>query len=124
MTFIDLTHKNSVRSSLVAGTLAETVGTTSRWGSERSGEEIEKMRRDSAVARHASLVRLLKKKLVLVSYTKHSYIVMSYMNQGYFGHSHEHPDLLYVIAGERKDEKGRKGVGKSSRISTAITTSY
>ncbi|KAL7589479.1 hypothetical protein Lser_V15G38860 [Lactuca serriola] len=65
LTFIDLTHKNSVKGPLVAGTLAETMAATSRWGSERSREEIEKMRRDSAVARHASLVRLLEKKLAL-----------------------------------------------------------
>lgn len=63
--FIDLTTKNSVKVPLVAGTLAETMAATSRWGTEPKSEEIEKMRRESAVARHTSLVRLLEKKLAL-----------------------------------------------------------
>ncbi|KAI3772797.1 hypothetical protein L6452_03991 [Arctium lappa] len=67
-TFIDLTRENAVvKGSLVAGTLAETIAATSRWGGQPSGKEIEKMRRDSAVARHASLVRLLEKKLAFAN---------------------------------------------------------
>lgn len=57
----------SVKCPLVAGTLAETEAATSRWGNELSSEEREKMMRDLAVARHASLVRFLEKKLALVS---------------------------------------------------------
>ncbi|KAI7740347.1 hypothetical protein M8C21_009420, partial [Ambrosia artemisiifolia] len=64
-TFIDLTTKNAVKGPLVAGTLAETMAATSRWGSEPDSEEIERMRRESAVARHTSLVKLLENKLAL-----------------------------------------------------------
>lgn len=56
-----------VKCPLVAGTLAETEAATSRWGNELSSEERKKMMRDLAVARHASLVRFLEKKLALVS---------------------------------------------------------
>lgn len=52
---------------LVAGTLAETMAATSRWGNQLTDEEREKMMKDSALARHASLVRFLEKKLSLVS---------------------------------------------------------
>ncbi|KAJ9547891.1 hypothetical protein OSB04_020434 [Centaurea solstitialis] len=67
LTFFDSAPKNAVSGSLVAGTLAETIAATSRWGGRPSAEEVEKMRRDSAVARHASLVRLLEKKLALAN---------------------------------------------------------
>ncbi|XP_071726708.1 CRM-domain containing factor CFM3, chloroplastic/mitochondrial-like [Rutidosis leptorrhynchoides] len=66
-TFIDLTTKNAVKGPLVAGTLAETMAATSKWGIQPSSEEIEKMRRDLAVARHTSLVRLLQNKLALAN---------------------------------------------------------
>ncbi|RWR73667.1 CRM-domain-containing protein [Cinnamomum micranthum f. kanehirae] len=47
----------------VAGTLAETMEARSRWGHQPSSKEIEKMKRDAALAKHASLVRYLEKKL-------------------------------------------------------------
>ncbi|KAK9131166.1 hypothetical protein Sjap_011653 [Stephania japonica] len=50
---------------LVAGTLAETIAATSRWGNEPSSDDIEKMRRDFTLAKHASVVRCLENKLVL-----------------------------------------------------------
>lgn len=50
---------------LVAGTLAETVAATSRWGNQPSSEDIQKMIRDSALNRHAMLVRYLQNKLAL-----------------------------------------------------------
>ncbi|XP_015082038.1 CRM-domain containing factor CFM3, chloroplastic/mitochondrial [Solanum pennellii] len=50
---------------LVAGTLSETMAATSRWGNQPSIEEREKMLRDAAVARHASLVKYLDEKLAL-----------------------------------------------------------
>ncbi|CBI27903.3 unnamed protein product, partial [Vitis vinifera] len=53
----------SAKGPLVAGTLAETLAATSRWGSEPSEEDVGKMIRDSALARHASLVRYVGKKL-------------------------------------------------------------
>ncbi|XP_076944035.1 CRM-domain containing factor CFM3, chloroplastic/mitochondrial-like [Bidens hawaiensis] len=62
---IDLTTKNAVKGPLVAGTLAETMAATSKWGTEPSSEEIERMRREAAVARHTSLVKLLQNKLAL-----------------------------------------------------------
>ncbi|CAA0814264.1 CRS1 / YhbY (CRM) domain-containing protein [Striga hermonthica] len=53
------------RQRLVAGTLSETKAATSRWGSEPDSAALEKMKRDTAVARHASLVNSLEKKLAL-----------------------------------------------------------
>jgi hypothetical protein len=53
---------------LVAGTLAETMAATSRWGNQPSSEDVQKMIRDSALTRHALLVRYLQNKLALVSY--------------------------------------------------------
>lgn len=50
---------------LVAGTLAETIAATSRWGSQQSGQDIETMREDSALAKLESLIEDLKKKLAL-----------------------------------------------------------
>lgn len=57
------------RGPLVAGTLAETVAASSRWGNQPSAIDVEEMMRDSTVARHASLVQHLEKKLTLVSWT-------------------------------------------------------
>ncbi|CAK7352610.1 unnamed protein product [Dovyalis caffra] len=57
---------SSVKTSeglLVAGTLAETVAASSRWGNQPSSEDVEEMLRDSALARHASLVKHLENKL-------------------------------------------------------------
>ncbi|XP_075079645.1 CRM-domain containing factor CFM3, chloroplastic/mitochondrial isoform X1 [Nicotiana tabacum] len=48
---------------LIAGTLSETIAATSRWGNQPSIEEREKMMRDAAIARHASLVKHLEQKL-------------------------------------------------------------
>ncbi|OVA05797.1 RNA-binding [Macleaya cordata] len=48
---------------LVAGTLAETLAANSRWANQPSSEEMKKMKRDLALAKHASLVRYLEKKL-------------------------------------------------------------
>lgn len=55
---------------LIAGTLSETIAATSRWGNQPSIEEREKMMRDAAVARHASLVKHLEQKLAHVSFCK------------------------------------------------------
>ncbi|KAH9607925.1 hypothetical protein KSS87_013999 [Heliosperma pusillum] len=62
-----LVHLNSKRSKvpLVAGTLAETLAATSRWAKQPNSEEIDKMIKDSAVARRASLVRYLQHKLMI-----------------------------------------------------------
>ncbi|KAK1358403.1 CRM-domain containing factor CFM3, chloroplastic/mitochondrial [Heracleum sosnowskyi] len=66
----DLMESNTKASKdhmLVAGTLAETMAATSRWGNQPTDEEREKMMKDSALARHASLVRFLEKKLSLAN---------------------------------------------------------
>ncbi|XP_057765932.1 CRM-domain containing factor CFM3, chloroplastic/mitochondrial [Salvia miltiorrhiza] len=53
------------RQQLVAGTLAETVAATSRWGKQPNSAETEKMFRDAAIARQSSLVESLQRKLAL-----------------------------------------------------------
>ncbi|EPS70138.1 hypothetical protein M569_04623, partial [Genlisea aurea] len=50
---------------LVAGTLAETVAATSRWGSQLNDVDVEKNMRDAVMARHASLLNSLQRKLAL-----------------------------------------------------------
>ncbi|KAL8136504.1 hypothetical protein V2J09_002505 [Rumex salicifolius] len=61
---IDSTDKTSKR-PLVAGTLAETMAATSRWGKQADSDDLVKMLKDSAIARHASLVKYLENKLTL-----------------------------------------------------------
>lgn len=53
---------------LVAGTLAETMAATSRWGNQPSSKEMEKIINESISAKQASLVRYLEKKLATVSH--------------------------------------------------------
>lgn len=67
LALMDSNAKASKGPKLVAGTLAETMAATSRWGNQPSGEEREKMMRDLALARHASLVKFLEKKLALAN---------------------------------------------------------
>ncbi|KAL5768602.1 hypothetical protein ACOSQ2_015385 [Xanthoceras sorbifolium] len=50
---------------LVAGTLAETMAATSCWGNKPGKGDLEEMMRDSALSKHASLVKHLEKKLVI-----------------------------------------------------------
>jgi hypothetical protein len=57
----------TTKGPLVAGTLVETVAAISRWGNQPSSEDVEEMIRDSALARHASLVKHLENKLAQVS---------------------------------------------------------
>ena len=52
---------------LVAGTLAETMAATARWGNQPSTVDVEKMMKDSTLARHASISKNLERKLALVS---------------------------------------------------------
>ncbi|XP_028774212.1 CRM-domain containing factor CFM3, chloroplastic/mitochondrial isoform X2 [Neltuma alba] len=47
----------------VAGTLAETKAATTQWGHQPSSQEVEKMRRDSAISKLTSIVKNLEKKL-------------------------------------------------------------
>ncbi|CDP03154.1 unnamed protein product [Coffea canephora] len=50
---------------LVAGTLSETKAATLRWNNQATGEDLEKMMRDSAVVKHAALVKSLENKLAI-----------------------------------------------------------
>ncbi|KAG6428602.1 hypothetical protein SASPL_112854 [Salvia splendens] len=56
-------NSKASKQQLVAGTLAETVAATSRWGDQPNDAEKEKMFRDAAIARQAALVESLQKKL-------------------------------------------------------------
>lgn len=54
---------------LVAGTLAETMAATARWGNQhKSSADVEEMIRDSTLARHTSLIRHLQNKFAIVSH--------------------------------------------------------
>ncbi|KAJ6381918.1 hypothetical protein OIU77_030552 [Salix suchowensis] len=53
----------TTKGPLVAGTLTETVAAVSRWGNQPSSEDVEEMIRDSALAKHAALVKYLENKL-------------------------------------------------------------
>lgn len=68
LTLVKSNSKNC-KVPMVAGTLAETVAATSRWGKQPSNEAVEKMLKDSALARRASLVTYLNNKLAIVSLT-------------------------------------------------------
>ncbi|KAL8456474.1 hypothetical protein ACS0TY_034623 [Phlomoides rotata] len=57
----------AAKQQLVAGTLAETVAATSCWGKQPNSAENEKMMKDAAVARHASLVNSFQRKLALAT---------------------------------------------------------
>ena len=52
---------------VVAGTLTETVAATSRWGKQPTREDLEKMLKESAMARRASLMKYLQNKNAIVS---------------------------------------------------------
>ncbi|XP_077212393.1 CRM-domain containing factor CFM3, chloroplastic/mitochondrial-like [Tasmannia lanceolata] len=58
-----VSNATPAKGPFVAGTLAETVEATSRWGSQPSSEDRDKMMRDAALDKHTSLVRYLEKKL-------------------------------------------------------------
>ncbi|KAK3438008.1 hypothetical protein EUGRSUZ_C02652 [Eucalyptus grandis] len=53
------------KSPLVAGTLTETLAAISRWGNEISSKDVEQMRRDESLNKHAALLKYLEKKLAL-----------------------------------------------------------
>ncbi|KAJ4952641.1 hypothetical protein NE237_029473 [Protea cynaroides] len=58
-----VSNVKAARGPLVAGSLAESMAADARWANLSSSEEMEKMMKDAALARHASLVRYLEKKL-------------------------------------------------------------
>ncbi|CAO2841537.1 unnamed protein product [Amaranthus hypochondriacus] len=66
LTLVKSNSKNC-KVPMVAGTLAETVAATSRWGKQPSNEAVEKMLKDSALARRASLVTYLNNKLAIAN---------------------------------------------------------
>ncbi|RWW07765.1 hypothetical protein GW17_00028835 [Ensete ventricosum] len=59
-------HVKSHKGQLVAGTLAETLEAKSRWGNPLGAEERQMLKKDMVLAKHASLVRYLERKLVFV----------------------------------------------------------
>nr|GMD99601.1 CRM-domain containing factor CFM3, chloroplastic/mitochondrial [Ipomoea batatas] len=62
-----VSNRRTAKRPLVAGTLAETIAATSRWANPPSNQEIEKMMKDAAEARHATLIRFLEYKLALAN---------------------------------------------------------
>ena len=60
-------NAKTAKGPLLAGTLSETLEANTRWGHQPSREDREKMKRDLALAKHASLVRYLERKLASVS---------------------------------------------------------
>ncbi|XP_042492211.1 CRM-domain containing factor CFM3, chloroplastic/mitochondrial [Macadamia integrifolia] len=58
-----ISNVKAARGPLVAGTLAESMAAAARWENLPSSEEMEKMMKDAALARHASLVSYLEKKM-------------------------------------------------------------
>lgn len=52
---------------VVAGTLAETVAATSRWGKQPTREDLEKMLKESGMARRASLMKYLQNKYAIAN---------------------------------------------------------
>ncbi|BBH08266.1 CRS1 / YhbY domain-containing protein, partial [Prunus dulcis] len=60
-----VSNSEASKGQFVAGTLAETMAATTHWRNQLTIDKVEKMRRDSTFARHASLVRHLEKKLAL-----------------------------------------------------------
>ncbi|ONH97762.1 hypothetical protein PRUPE_7G208300 [Prunus persica] len=61
-----VSNSEASKGQFVAGTLAETMAATTHWRNQLTIDKVEKMRRDSTFARHASLVRHLEKKLALL----------------------------------------------------------
>lgn len=64
---LSVSTSKSSNNQLVAGTFAETIAAISQWGKQQSSEDVEEMMRDSEIAKQASLVRYLEKKLAFVS---------------------------------------------------------
>ncbi|XP_019173427.1 PREDICTED: CRM-domain containing factor CFM3, chloroplastic/mitochondrial [Ipomoea nil] len=62
-----VSNRTAAKRPLVAGTLAETIAATSRWANPPSNQEIQKMMKDAAEARHATLIRFLEHKLALAN---------------------------------------------------------
>ncbi|XP_021911136.1 CRM-domain containing factor CFM3A, chloroplastic/mitochondrial, partial [Carica papaya] len=60
---LSVSTSKSSNNQLVAGTFAETIAAISQWGKQQSSEDVEEMMRDSEIAKQASLVRYLEKKL-------------------------------------------------------------
>lgn len=61
---------NELAGPLVAGTLAETTEAKSRWGGSLNDKQREEGMKRLALMKHASLLRNLKRKLILVCFSK------------------------------------------------------
>lgn len=62
-----VSNPKSNKAPLVAGTLAETLEAKTRWGNPLSSKDRQKMRKDLDLAKHASVIRYLQRKLFFVS---------------------------------------------------------
>ena len=60
---------SALKNPLVAGTLAETRGATSRWGDSLNDELRKKENNRLVLAKHYSLLKNMKRKLILVCYS-------------------------------------------------------
>lgn len=58
--------ERTVKGPFIAGTLAETVEAKSRWGTNMSSEEREKLMRNDLLSRQAGLIKHLETKLAQV----------------------------------------------------------
>lgn len=62
-----VSNAKASKGPLLAGTLAETLKANTQWGHQPSTKQREEMKRDLALAKHASHVRYLERKLSFVS---------------------------------------------------------
>ena len=106
-------NSKASRQQLVAGTLAETVAATSRWGNQPNDSEKEKMFRDAAIARQAALVESLQRKLTLVRNTL-------YLNSVFFFAI----VTEQISAGKGEDQKRRENLAKSAEKSRTRRTPH
>jgi hypothetical protein len=65
-----ITIPNELKGPLVAGTLAETTEAKSRWGHSLNDKQREKEMKRLALMKHASVLKNLKRKLILVCFSK------------------------------------------------------
>ena len=65
-----ITIPNDIKGPLVAGTLAETTEAKSRWGKSLDDKQREEEMKCLSLLKHTSLLKNLKRKLILVCYTK------------------------------------------------------
>jgi hypothetical protein len=65
-----ITIPKDIKGPLVAGTLAETTEAKSRWGKSVNDKQREEEMKHLSLLKHTSLLKNLKRKLILVCFTK------------------------------------------------------